>query len=1586
MKKPNLLLIAFCFSAFLFFNLISSYGQHKPKNQDQDNFRTTKYVHPDGNDNWTGISIFEDWDGDGNYDDGPYRTIQHAVDEAWPDYVIKVADKADLDPDYTPDAPIQLWHEDHEGVTIEWWTEGERPQVRGANAFSVFLITVPDVTIEGFDIYTPTGFDGPGIKVTDDSDSQGDNCTISNNRCGYDATHRCNYGIEVNTVSNVTIIDNVCSFNEIHGIYFWNYTGQNTIEDNVANYNASCGIYVRDSDDNNIHDNTCNYNDDSGDKTGMYFKNSDDNSIYSNTCDENTTGIYMTGCVNNTLSGNITSDNYGSGISLSSCSDNFIMGSTSEDNSSNGIYLENSVNNILYNNYCNRNYDDGIHLNTDSESNSLSGNTCTYNAYYGLHIYNADYNCVSGNDLNTNDDEGVFLDASFNNLIIGNNISDNGGLVLEHPQITIQNSSDNNEIYLNTFDWMDNPVNSSGSSNSWYSPVELTYLYDNLVDDHKINMGNYYSDYNGSDDGSSGRTADDGIGDTDIPYTTDNAGDNYPLIELGIDDYDFKTWWLGTSTEMFTGDVTKMGQLIFVNAGSAYSWFDQNATDIAIAFGNDGSKTDNDWSGQIAFQTAPAVGDNFTIKIGYANDDAGTGFTYGPQATINGDGSTKIFTFTTDDTYLSVPENKHIGVKLENDGSTRYYVRVGASWSYVASAYPITYPGTEISAQSGDWDNSEIWGNNAVPTSDDDVIVQDGHTVTVNSTADCQELKLHSSSSLTVNSSIPGVTTGYDFNSNSTVEYSKSGTRSGDQTISSDPVYGNLTISGTGTKTTDGDLQVNGYLSIQGDATFSLGGNLDANSNITIGSGATFNPGSYNVNIAGNWSKSGTWNYSTSTVIFDGSGSEQSIGPSSGSGEIEVGTGNEDIDDYPFNNYWENNKTQMLYLSGEIGNSGDINGIQFNLNNVSDPDYRDFANFTVKLKETSESNWYNKGSYADMTGATTVFSQNPYNMPGSTGWFTISFDTPFTYSGSDNLIVEICWGDNGEYTSNSYELWGTDYPSGTERVLYGKSDYQTPPDFDYESDKLPNIKFNFSGSAGTKEFYNLTAGQSGTGASVSSSENIQVNNNLNVQSGTLDFSENITVTNNLSVGTAAGSSATLEMEPDKVLTVSGDVDINNSGEILLKDTESTDTKTAKFVPAQQVSTSGSGSCRIQKYYNGEDWHLISPPVSDATANVFYGHYLQYHTESDNSWTDIVDENYALQSMHGYSLWSTEAGYYLFEFDGTPNAENQTYDFVYGGGTPIGDYGWNMIGNPYTTAIDWTEVTIPANLDGAIYRFDPTIGDNGEYVYYLEGSGSNTSDQYIAMTQGFFVHCNNAAGGTLTITPDAMTSEDATFYKSNEPTNNALVISVNGFAASKSEIRFIEDAGSDFDGKYDVYRLFSASSNLPYIYSGSAEARLAVNTLPSIEENQVIPVGFKAGVNGTYTLDFSGTNTFETAVPVFFKDKKQNTCIDLRKNTEYTFNYDKNDEEFRFEVLFKDQTGIENYQQSPFLVYTTGKDIFIQVNAEEETYIELYNLSGQLIRKKVTQNANTSFRIETPGFYLIRIHTEDKVIKHKVIVN
>jgi parallel beta-helix repeat protein len=174
-------------------------------------------------------------------------------------------------------------------------------------------------------------------------------------------------------------------------------------------------------------------------------------------------------------------------------------------------------------------------------NNIISGNTLTNNTDYGIHITNSHNNTISGNYIEDSG-TGIQLVESYNNTISQNRIIGNAeGIGLGsgggHSTVFHNLISDNgyaftfwanshNTIYENNLINNTNQVNAWTSSNNWD--------YDS--------MGNYWSDYNGTDENN------DGIGDT--PYVISTSpedygdADNYPLIEP-VDDSlipEFPSW------------------------------------------------------------------------------------------------------------------------------------------------------------------------------------------------------------------------------------------------------------------------------------------------------------------------------------------------------------------------------------------------------------------------------------------------------------------------------------------------------------------------------------------------------------------------------------------------------------------------------------------------------------------------------------------------------------------------------------------------------------------------------------------------------------------------------------------------------------------------------------------------------------------------------------------------------------------------------------------------------------------------------------------------------------------------------------
>lgn len=464
-------------------------------------------------------------------------------------------------------------------------------------------------------------------------------------------------------------------------------------------------------------------------------------------------------------------------------------------------------------------------------------------------------------------------------------------------------------------------------------------------------------------------------------------------------------------------------------------------------------------------------------------------------------------------------------------------------------------------------------------------------------------------------------------------------------------------------------------------------------------------------------------------------------------------------------------------------------------------------------------------------------------------------------------------------------------------------------------------------------------------------------------------------------------SQSLKIKPNTCFYLKTGTNANiETGNLIL---ESDETGDASLIDKGSIIYSGGGHAVVQRYLTGAAWHLVSSPVGAATAEMFLGDYLQMHHEPSNDWTDITATGYELAVMQGYALWSVAGLSTTEQFDGITNSGDQDFDFEYSGD----DYGFNLIGNPYPSQIDWDAVILPEELGGAFWTFDPALGNQGDYRYYIPGGGAaNTTSRYIPMGQGFFVRAVGIAG-TISFGNDVRCHGGQAFQKDDDATPMLILKTSGNNITTQAAIRFSAGAGRDFDRLLDVDLMTTNSTNVGHLYSVAGNHRLVINTLPEFEGNESVLMAFTAGTAGIYRIMAEGTGTFGSDVSIFLEDLSTAMQTDLKKDTVYSFNHDGSTIR-NFRVHFKSSSTVPEPEAQPadwVRVYTASGQVHVDFSdgysspGTPDADIFVSDLTGRVLLHKHTCNRANTFRVpDDVRFCLVTIVSGKYTTTVKVI--
>lgn len=418
-------------------------------------------------------------------------------------------------------------------------------------------------------------------------------------------------------------------------------------------------------------------------------------------------------------------------------------------------------------------------------------------------------------------------------------------------------------------------------------------------------------------------------------------------------------------------------------------------------------------------------------------------------------------------------------------------------------------------------------------------------------------------------------------------------------------------------------------------------------------------------------------------------------------------------------------------------------------------------------------------------------------------------------------------------------------------------------------------------------------------------------------------------------------------------------------------------------------TGGTPNATVQRYVADNARHMVTPVTNASTANDFYinvddDSWLTFHTESSNAWDYITDLSTLLTRGTGYSYWIEDGvGSNTVEFTGTLIGSSQTPAITYGGSGK----GWNLLGNPFPTPIDWDQGTwVRSDLNSSTVY----IWDEGTATYKTwNGSTGTMGNGIIPLGQGFFVEAKNA--GNITIPADARLVSTQVLYKSvdNDITNYVRIDLNNGLYGNTIFVGFPDLGSDEFDFYGDATKLYS-SMDETQMFAIENDTKLCINANTPLTggESKTVPLHMDQVVNGDYSLDISELDQLPN-MAITLEDLKTGHAQDFREERVYNFSASSNDEANRFLLHFAwspDGIGEDMEPDSNIDIYSYEKDVYIRSEVYNQGEITVYDMFGRTIYKNKYHNNHEKIRLDiNNSFVVVRVVTQQGVKSEKVYI-
>lgn len=501
-----------------------------------------------------------------------------------------------------------------------------------------------------------------------------------------------------------------------------------------------------------------------------------------------------------------------------------------------------------------------------------------------------------------------------------------------------------------------------------------------------------------------------------------------------------------------------------------------------------------------------------------------------------------------------------------------------------------------------------------------------------------------------------------------------------------------------------------------------------------------------------------------------------------------------------------------------------------------------------------------------------------------------------------------------------------------------------------------------------------------------------------ILTGTINWAENLSTTvwdgsatitaDNQDVASAKNliikNGAVLTISSDKWLTVSGVLTNDLPNGLIIETGGSLIHNTSDVAGTIQREITGSNNLSIYKY------HLVSVPLSQSAnpvSGLFMGSYLYDFIENQGTnglWNPLgTPVNTPLNVDKGYMIYYPDESI-TYNFAGPMRSGNISPELSF----TDSDHGFNLVPNPFSSAIDWT-LTTKNNLADAFWIWSPENSNYGAFGTET-GTGTVGITKYISSGQSFFVRAVNSSP-SLNILNDSRVHNAGNFLKNSVTNSGLLRLKATANDLQDEIVVTFKEGWSSGTDIADVDKMFG-SEDSPQLYSlNSEDKKLSINAMPLLEAKTIIPLSFSLNIDAEVDFTVSGIESFPESTSIYLEDSFLNTAIDLRANQVYSFNHYEGNAADRFRLIFEDATiGTINIGSSGFNIYVQNDLIYIDIPdpKQSKVYISLYDATGRQL-DSFSENLHAQIKVPAPkvrGVYLLRVSHSAGSFTRKLIIN